>query len=191
MNPCAVVSPFDGQRLRGLLTNAPKPITMYAPTREKGLRPSKRVNQMAYIRIHRQVFNVLSPYKPGDPLTLESANALNALRAERVRNACFREVTALLADGKIEEAQEIVRFKDENYQFSAKTRGSVTIDPLEHEIGLIARDEAFARFGLDATDEQITELARSEEIKEKAQARLKIRDRVARESIDKLFGEVA
>ena len=142
---------------------------------------------MAYIRIHRQVFSVSSPFKPGDPMTLDQANALNAFRAEKVRNACFREVTALLDAGDIEGAKEIVQFKDENYRFSAKTRGAVTIDPLEHEIGLIARDEAYVRWGLDATEEQITELALSPEVRAKAETRLKIRDEVARESIDNLF----
>lgn len=103
------------------------------------------------ITIRQHAFSVRSPYSEGTQLTKAEAQALNALRAENIRNNMAKAVVAALAlapDGQVltaaehRELQERITEYDLGYQFPLRHEARGGQDPIAAELQVVATELA-------------------------------------------------
>lgn len=176
----------------------PLPPSIILPTPQDGAHPS-----MPTIRINQYQFQVPTVYHAGQTMSQAEAQALTSLRAENIRNN-FRQ-TVLKAQGAclpgelipapvLAEIQSRLEAYDQNYQFATKHVPALQTSQLVLEAEMIARNEleiqARAR-GEDlepgpSTDRAVQVLAQSVEIQTMVRERLRIRQELARQSLEDL-----
>ena len=101
------------------------------------------------IQIRHYEFDLSSPYSPGKPMTKGEAQALNSLRAERIRSQGAKLFARLAPDGAIliPTHEALLRGKieelDRDYQFPLDKQASrPKSGTIESEAQFIAREQA-------------------------------------------------
>lgn len=98
-------------------------------------------------------FRLAAPYRAGSVLTLAEAQALNALRAERVQTnvrQIVQRATAvlaqgeLLAPGQVESVQTAITDYDSRFAFVERHEPRPRLSALDREVELIAIEQAKA-----------------------------------------------
>lgn len=97
------------------------------------------------IQIHKQEFDVTTPYAEGHPLTAPEAKALNQVRAENIANNWRKRIKDALegenADADMKGIRKDFTAYDGEYVFNmASTSSRATMTPLERESKTVARD---------------------------------------------------
>lgn len=158
---------------------------------------------MLTIRIKQYSFELSDPFAEGTVLTRAEAQALNALRAENIRNNMARAVekeTAKLLDGQLlsPEAlaalQETISTYDRNYQFPSRHQPRPRKGELDLVTEEVARERVEAQARQDGTAlNEATLVARTVEfcllpaVQEEARRRLAERQSVAMGSLEDLL----
>ena len=159
-----------------------------------------------HFSISHYSFELSEPYEAGGVLTLGEAQALNALRAENIREMVRRsfagyiaqhgDAEGLLSPEGILDFQREVETIDSLYQFKARvTKPRPRNGTLEAEIRLVAEEAVGSLVrarGLDLSpsmfDAQVRGFSVREDIQAEARRRLSARLKATRESIDDILG---
>lgn len=157
---------------------------------------------MTILRISKYQFEVSDPYSAGSVLTEGEAAALNALRAENIRNNCMGWVSAekeelsageLLPSDVLSVLQTRFTEYDQQYIFGAR-RQNRRLGLIEAEVERVAKEfaEAQARGqGRELSDSELAEMLpqvqRLREVQEEARRRVAERERVVAASLESLL----
>lgn len=157
---------------------------------------------MPLIRCLQYTFPISDPFLPGHSLSPEEAQALNALRAENIRNNLAQQVRKkvdllepgqLLPPAALEELGEIAARYDREYQFGIR-RAYSREGPIEAEAKEIAKGLVLARAKADGRSISVEDLPRlieeaSKEPEVLAEARQRVEEhqRVATGALESLL----
>ena len=155
------------------------------------------------IRIRSHQFTISEPFFPGHPLSEVEAQALNAMRADRVKRCVERAVLAKLAvsldgtsltEAEHAELQDSIRQFDKGYRFSARHVLMGQQVAVDLEARAVAREhliEAMNRQGQEIDPEvleiEIENLVHLDWVQEQARARAGAKARVAQEALEELL----
>lgn len=153
------------------------------------------------ISISHYEFSLREPFSAGHKLTIPEAQALNALRAENIRNNAYRTFgkfakgeDGLLKSEDLAELKTFIASQDEQYSFRPKAGPKAKSGTIEAEIGIVAgeRVEEQARIaGVELTVVQYSEALAAFKanpgVEEEARRRLGERIRANSKSIEELF----
>lgn len=153
------------------------------------------------ICIKQYSFSVKAPYREGSVLSETEAQALNALRAENIRNNVSKWIIeaqsrcgkGLLPQQVVDEIRKRIRDYDRDYTFQPKTErkrlGAIEVEALSLAVsiaGTAARKE-----GRDDSEEALREeielLSQSLEIIAEARAIVEEKQRIAQEGLEGLL----
>jgi hypothetical protein len=157
------------------------------------------------ISLRSHSFRITSPFGAGHVLTAGEAQALNALRAENIRNSLGKKLNGRdLTPQVLEELIAWLAAYDKSYQFKDRAQKTASPTDSKWDIGrealLIAREaverdwrENEADIDSEANREifvqQVEELAKSAEIIAEAIKRIEGKKEVARRALEELLGE--
>lgn len=158
---------------------------------------------MPIIRIKQYQFTLSDPFNEGHVLTSNEARALNALRAENIRNnlekILNREIgklpdSALLSASTLSEMNDLATRYDREYEFGSRRTYQKAGGLIEREALTIARGHVLAHArsaGLNLTEIEIEaasrEKVRDPEVLAEARSRAEEHQRVANQALDDLF----
>ncbi len=157
---------------------------------------------MTILRISKYQFEVSDPYSAGSVLTEGEAAALNALRAENIRNNCMGWVSAereglpageLLSSDVLSTLQARFTDYDSTYTFGAR-RQNKRLGLIEAEVERVAtefcRGQARGQ-GRELSDLELQEMLLQvqglQEVQEEARRRVAERERVVAASLESLL----
>jgi hypothetical protein len=157
---------------------------------------------MPIIRCAQYQFTISDPFTPGHPLSPEEAQALNALRAENIRNNLAQQVRKrteglrpgdLLAGENLAELNALAADYDANYQFGAR-RAYTREGPIEIEAKQVARSRVLASaraagqtLSEDDLSRLVAEQARQADVLDEARRRVGEHQRVATGALESLI----
>lgn len=143
------------------------------------------------IRIRQYTFTISAPFFPGQVITAAEAQALNALRAENIRNNFAKRVLdsiASLPEGQLlsaeaqAEAQQALDSYSSTYQFQLRHESRVRESSVEAEARQLAQDEVLTerrRLGEPTegptVEVEVELLMASSEIQRRARERVALR----------------
>ena len=147
------------------------------------------------IRIKGHTFKLSEPHQEGDRLSAGEAQALNALRAENIRNNMAKKLAKLqspLTPAGLEVFTSEVVAYDQAYIFQARPGSPKAAGSFDAEVQKLAREVAEAKVRADQLPPGAQgwlehELATSPEIHNEARRRLALRDEVARKALEEDF----
>lgn len=154
------------------------------------------------IRIQQYQFDITEPYQPGQVLTAETAQALNGLRADNIRNNMRRAVhsavdrcgSGLLPAEVLAELQSAIAKHDREYQFQARPEARALSGTLEAEIRAVALERVEAQVrqqGREASSAEIEAMVPSfaelPGVQAEARKRMGTRLAVAKSSMEDLL----
>lgn len=154
------------------------------------------------IKIKQYSFEISSPFAEGSVLTQAEAQALNALRAENIRNNMSRVVereTAAIPEGGLLSTDavaglqaQITRY-DERYKFPLRFAAEPSGGAIEAEARNVAEErlaigERQTGYGLNPLQriKELTKLAGTDEVQAEARRRLEARASVSARALSEL-----
>lgn len=158
---------------------------------------------MLTIRIKQYSFTLSSPFTEGSVLTKAEAQALNALRAENIRNNTSKRVEQelaklppgeLLSPAQLESLQGVIAQYDRNYKFPLRHVARPRKGELEEMAEDVARErveQQCRQQGVTLAEPELTarvaEFAALPVVQEEARRRLRERTTVAAASLEELL----
>lgn len=155
------------------------------------------------IRIKQYTFLLDEPYTEGTVLTAGEAQALNALRAENVRNNVSKLVDnelAVLAKGELlpkevlEGLQQQITVYSRAYRFLARHQPGNRPGALEAECQIVAQTQVTAALAagnevltVEELRTRVAEVALSDGVQDQARKNLEARNRVAERALEDLI----
>lgn len=152
------------------------------------------------IKVRHHQLSIRAPYGAGHSLTAEEAEALNALRAENIRNILGKHETKLrrgevrvLTDSEVSALRARCLEVDASYAFQKRPERSVSAGTLEHELLSLARERVEAQVKAAGRspshavrDEMIASFIKDPEVRAEAQRRLEAKQSIVAQSIEEL-----
>lgn len=137
-------------------------------------------------------FDLSEPHAEGHPLTAPQAQALNGLRADRIRELVRKRVARQRPT--LAELQALVAQVDAEWEFQPMLASRSRLSRLEIEIAKVAEEDArtaFTRAGREPEGGEfealVATLSASLLVHEEAQRRLDVSARVAEETLEDLL----
>lgn len=138
-------------------------------------------------------FQLSEPFTEGYVLNLAEAKAMNALRAQRIRNIVMKKIEKMSREELVEETNRL----DREFRFTAHgVSAQASEDTFLHFLREVAREQAEAglrQAGRELTEEAIDglmpDLQEDSRVIEEAQVRFEAMKQATREALQDLIGD--